>query len=122
MNQIDISWLDVDGLRALLARIEGRLAELAGKPLVLRCEYGPEHDRPPGGAVLCTSWATYRHGHDRDWYPTADAARAALLALARREGRAPEPHGWSVDLTSPGCCESSAWIDVEEPVLAGVAP
>ncbi len=39
-------------------------------------------------------WATYRHGQCDDWQPSAaycDAAKAAVIAVAEKEGRAVDP-------------------------------
>lgn len=96
-------------IRAQLATLEGQLYVLSGKGLEIY--RGPDkiRDIPPGGALLDVSWAVSDQSY-QEWYPTTEAAKAALLALARKEGCTPSDNGLYVDLTSPGCQPSSAWV------------
>lgn len=100
--------MSVESIRAEIARLEGELASIRGEPLSIRSR-GGDRDAPPGGALLEVSWATEDHSYV-EWYATMEAAKAALLMLSRREGRAPEVDGLSVDLTARGCLPSSARI------------
>jgi hypothetical protein len=72
-----------------------------------------EVDRPcpSGGAILHVRWAVGGYSYD-EWYPTIQAANAALEILAAKNGRQVDRSnlGYSVDLTLSGCHSSSAWV------------
>lgn len=107
--KINIETANVELCRLALVEIDARLAQLAGEPLVLEScgyEYG---DPPVGGATLSVDWAVTNKSYV-EWYPTAEAARAALLALAREYGCRPREDGWYVDLTALNCDHSSAHV------------
>lgn len=87
----------------------GQLAEFAGVPLVIEQRGEHLNDIPAGGALLEVSWAVANQSYT-EWYPSVEAAKAALLKLARSEGRAPAEDGMYVDLTASGCHSSSAWV------------
>lgn len=101
----------VASIRSKIAALEGELAAIEGKPLRLYDgHYGQVHDTPQGGAILHVQWAISDQSYE-DWYPTTEAAKAALLRLARDCGTAPDATGFHVDLTAPGCHQSSAWVE-----------
>lgn len=107
----DISGLSVDGLRRLQAAIKGRITEMSEDSLVIWTgDDGDVADCPKGGVILRQRWAAGgRHDMD-EWYPSLQAAKAALLDLAKANGRTPSPNGCYVDLTREGCHSSGAWI------------
>jgi hypothetical protein len=102
--------LEVDSLRAVRALLDGVIQARTGEPLdVWDGREGRLRDTPPGGALLCVEWAVSDHSYTR-WYPTLDGAKAALLLLADKEGRGVTDNEMKVDLTSPGCVESRAYV------------
>lgn len=96
-------------IRAEVARLEGELSRLSGEPLVIWDERGRLTDLPEGGATI--QWSPPAGTGFLKWYPTTDAARAALLAFAREHGCVPDADGWHVDI-SPETAQFSndAWV------------
>jgi hypothetical protein len=109
--------MSVAELGELDALIVAARARRAGEPIEIysRCV---QHASPPaGGYCLHVRWAISDQSYV-DWYPTLEAATAAIEALAKREGRVVDKREgyWpSVDLTCPGCHPSRAWISTEGP-------
>jgi hypothetical protein len=108
----------VDTIRAEIAALRGELAELSGEPIETWngiADYIA--DPPPGGAFLdfriAGDWVNSQYSYQK-WYPSVEAAKAALLKLAQREGRVPDRDGFHVDLTAPGCQTSQAWVTRRE--------
>lgn len=92
-----------------LAIIVG-LAERTGEPrTVWNGREGTLCPTPSTGAVLHVRYAVSDYSYD-DWYPSVTLARAALRELAMRKGVEPDDGGMSVDMTSPGCHTSDAYI------------
>jgi hypothetical protein len=104
-----LSVADAEELRMLRVAIDGELARRAGTGLVVTEGGRYVADVPPGGAMLHVSWCT-SDGPDETWFPSVDAARAALVRLADESHRAVSVVGLSVDLTPQGCVESSACV------------
>jgi hypothetical protein len=110
MDRTTTNTRTVEDIRANIAALEGELATLAGKPLqIWNREVGDLHDQPPGGATLTCEWANSQYD-SAEWFPTTEAAKAALLQLARQKGCVPDEDGFRVDLTHPGCHGSSAYV------------
>jgi hypothetical protein len=113
----DLTKLTLDELSTLEASIAGERSRRSGEPLEIysRCV---QHASPPaGGYCLHVRWAVEDQSYV-DWYPTLEAATAAIEALAKSEGRVVDyREGYlpSVDLTVPGCHPSSAWISTDAP-------
>lgn len=103
-----------DLIRKEITALEAELHILSGEGF---CTWDGMHgdlaDIPPGGALLCARWAIEDRSYDV-WYSTTEAAKAALLALAREHGAVPDQDGFHVDLTSPGCHTSRAWVQRNE--------
>lgn len=98
-------------IRTEISTLTAELATISGEPLrVWDGTLGDLADTPPGGALLHVSWAVSDHSYE-EWYPNAEAAKAALLALALDNGTTPDADGWRVDLTSPGCHQRRAWVE-----------
>lgn len=98
-------------IRAEITALEAELSTLAGTPLLIWDGMsGDLHDVPIGGALLHVSWAVSDRSY-QEWYPGVEQAKAALLALARANDCVPSLDGFHVDLTSPGCHSSSAYIE-----------
>lgn len=90
--------LTVDQIRAEISRLEAELATISGDPLII-WEHGETfHDIPPGGALLTYAPALSEYGYEH-WYPTIEAAKAALLKLARENNAAVDKTGLNLDLT-----------------------
>jgi hypothetical protein len=101
---------NVNDVRSEITKLESELAALAGEPLLIwDGRNGDVRDCPPGGARLYVSWAINDRSYE-EWYPTTEAAKAALLKLAHANGRVPDDQGMHVDLTAPGCHSSSARV------------
>ncbi len=101
-------------IRAQLAALEGELARLSDEPILIWSSWhGDCADIPPGGALLTVSWAGPAESTTR-WYPSLEAAKAALLLIARAEETAPDESGLNVDLTRHGCGSSRAYITRRE--------
>jgi hypothetical protein len=109
-----LSSMSLDGLSALEAEIAGERARRAGTGIEIRNgRDGDVADAPDGGAVLRVRWAVEEQSTDT-WYPSSEAAEAALIALARAHGRVPSRNSdgrFAVDLTCNGCCTSNAWVE-----------
>lgn len=76
----------VEAIRAEITRLEGELSRLSGKPIrIWDGEHGYHMAIPTGGALL-----DIETGSNRDavqwWYPTLEAAKAALFLYAREQG------------------------------------
>lgn len=100
----------VDQIRKQLAYLEGELARLSGEPLVIYDQHGDAHDAPEGGAFLDYSPAIAEYGF-RHWYPATEAAKAALLKMARESNCVPSKDGLHVDLSPAGAQYSTtAWV------------
>lgn len=100
----------VDQIRREMAQLEAHLAIIAGEPLPVYRNGDLCNDTPDHGFLLEVSWAVSDASYT-DWYASIEGAKAALLRLARQEGAVPSSSGLSVDLTSPGCHSSRAWIN-----------
>lgn len=101
--------ITIEQLSELETAIDAERARRAGSGLAIRTDAGEEvRDPPPGGALLTMYFCTDR-SESIDWYPTVDAAMAALSRLARAHGRKVDGH--FVDLTVPGCYQSYARVD-----------
>lgn len=95
----------VEEIRAEISRLEADLSCLSGEPLDL--EY---HDLPEGGAILEYAPAVSEYGFQH-WYPTLQAAKAALLKMARDSGTVPDSDGLHADMSPPAAQYSTrAWI------------
>jgi hypothetical protein len=109
---IYLTQLSLDELTKLEASIAGERARRAGEPLEIYSR-GVQHASPPaGGFCLHVRWAISDQSYV-DWYPTLEAATAAIESLAKSEGRVVDHrdgHFPSVDLTVPGCISSDAWV------------
>jgi hypothetical protein len=114
----DLTKLTLDELSELEASIAGERSRRSGEPLeIWNGREGQIATRPPGGFILKCSWAIEDQSY-ADWYPTEEAAIAALEALAKSERRVVtrrEGYWPSVDLTAPGCYPSRAWISTDDP-------
>jgi len=106
---MNLNTLSLDDLYALKIALEGEFARRAGKSVTISrgCE---DFERPPGGAILYDRPAIGGDRNSAEWYPTIEAANAALIAMAggrviddRNDG------GKSLDYTANGCQESRAW-------------
>lgn len=94
-----VSLLDADAARKLAAAAAGRLAELAGEGMLVSDSHG-NSDVPPGGAILHEDYDG--RDHVTWWYPTPEAARAALVLWARKQGAVPYADGWRASGHDPG--------------------
>ena len=102
-------WPNASDLREARAAIDGEIARRAGSGIRV-CEDGRNVATcPDGGASLHVDWCT-SVGETVTWFATVDAAKAALLAFADGEHRAPSESGMYVDLTPQGCVESRAYV------------
>ena len=109
-SSFDVNGLSSDELNRLESAIHARRAVLAGTGLTIWTQQdGTVEDCPDYGAVLSCRWA-HSDQDDDVWYPTVEAALAALDAIARGHGRLRAPGDVFVDLTSPGCHSSEAWV------------
>lgn len=102
MNLQPLTLAELDTLES---DISAERARRAGHPLNITSR---DIDRPcPSyGWLLDVTWAVSDLSYV-DWYPTEDAARAALHQLAAGTACV---EGDTVDLTSPGCHYSGASI------------
>lgn len=107
---MDLTKMSTDELNDLQAALKGELARRSGKP-VLIAQGEEEYECPPGGAILFDRPAIGGDRNRDEWYPTLDAANAALLEMAagrlvtrRADG------GLYLDYTVNGCRESRAWV------------
>ena len=101
----------VEQIRTEIKNLEGLLATMSGGGL---CTWDGRNgiiaDTPDGpGFELHVDWAINENSYVL-WYRDIETPRANLLNLARENGCAPSANGLSVDLTSPGCHTSRAWI------------
>lgn len=91
----------VEAIRAEISRLEGELSRLSGKPLIIYDQGGSYYencDIPAGGALLTYSPAISEYGY-QEWYPTLEAAKAALLKMGRENNTMPDATGLNLDLT-----------------------
>ena len=86
MTKIDLTSMTTEALTQLAADVRGEMSRRAGKPLLAwrgsNCDAGESYHIPAGGALLCDRPAI---GGDRSsdyWYPSLDAANAALRLSA----------------------------------------
>ncbi len=99
-------------LRSILAEINGELTRRAnGSIPIWDGRNGQVGVAPSGGALLEVEWAVKDQSY-QDWYPSEDAALAALHILAASHGRVPV--NGQVDLTARGCHASYAVVRVTE--------
>jgi hypothetical protein len=112
-DEMDLSTMDLGALSALQAQIDGELARRAGESRCVR--RGDERYRcPPGGALLCVRPAV---GGDRNadyWYPSLEAANAALRRGWPKSEIGPsarDQEALYVDYTAAGCDSSTAWTE-----------
>lgn len=97
-------------IREQISALEAELVTLSGEPLLIWTgRDGDVADCPEWGATLTVLWAVEDHSYC-EWYPTTEAAKAALLRVARSNGTTPSEGGFSVDLTVPGCHSSRAYV------------
>lgn len=97
-------------IRSEIANLKGELAALAGEGLeVWNGLDGGVADTPEGGATLTVEWAISDRSY-MAWYPTTEAAKAALLKVAADNHCVPSDDGFYVDLTAQGCHSSKAYV------------
>jgi len=112
VNTADTTFATVESIRSQITELEGQLSTLAGEGLPIWSGRDGGiyfQDMPTGGATLTVEWAVSDHSYE-DWYPTTEAAKAALLELARANFRAVNENGFEADLTAPGCHDSRAYV------------
>lgn len=100
----------VEEIRAEIANLKGELASLSGTGLeIWNGRDGGVNECPDGGAVLSEVWALDEHSKDI-WYPTAEAAKAALALLAEEHHSAVDGSGFNLDLTAYDSHDSRAYV------------
>jgi hypothetical protein len=105
-----LTHLSLEELAQLETDIDAERHRRRGTPLRVWDRDG-ERPYPSGGAILHVQWAVADHSYS-DWYPTLEAANAALEIIAAGHERLVErrDRGYYVDLTLSGCHGSSAWV------------
>lgn len=78
---VNLTTLSLEDLHALKVAIDGEFARRTGKSVTVSrgCE---DYERPPGGALLYDRPAIGGDRNTCDWYPSLEAANAALLAMS----------------------------------------
>lgn len=104
---MDFTTLSVAELVLLRTDIEAEIAARAGEPMLLVSDGERVLPTPSTGWLFGTEYAN-NHGPTILWCATEEQARARLQRLSDREKRAVV--GNAVDMTSPGCHTSEAWI------------
>jgi hypothetical protein len=94
-------------------------AEAHEDEILIRRANGPQlQDPPESGALLHVSFSD----HDSSfsvWYPSSDAARLAMRALARHEGVPLSADGMSAFRTRPRYAQEYAWVEPWHPDCDG---
>jgi hypothetical protein len=108
MAQTNLSTLSLEELGRLDAAIAGELAARADRSLTIRTSDGEYVQSPPAGGALLHIYFCTDPTASIDWYPSVNAARAALAALGKARHRAVD--GDYLDLTVAGCHPSYAKI------------
>lgn len=107
-------------IRSEIANLKGELAALAGEGLeVWNGLDGGVADTPEGGATLTVEWAISDRSYTA-WYPTTEAAKAALLKVAADNHCVPSDDGFYVGLTAQGCHSSKAYVTRRQDPEAGL--
>ena len=114
MTKIDLTSMTTEALTQLAADVRGEMSRRAGEPLLAwrgsNCDAGESYHIPAGGALLCDRPAI---GGDRSrdyWYPSLDAANAALRLSAGDSTVVVREDGTTeCDYTASNCSESRMW-------------
>lgn len=87
----------VEAIRAEIAELRGQLSAIAGEGLLISSDAGSDwedyNDQPAGGATL-RERSPISGQNQLVWYPSVEAARAALLELCLIAGTVPSEDGW----------------------------
>jgi hypothetical protein len=105
---MNLSALSLEELTQLDAAIAGELSVRSGTSLTIRTSDGEYVQSPPAGGAFLHIYFCTDQSESIDWYPSVDAARAALVRLGKAHHRACE--GDYLNLSTAGCYPSWAQI------------